>query len=403
VNGALRIIFKTLASLKLTVVLFVLAMVLIFAGTLAQAERGTFAVMDSMFRSFITWIDFQLFIPRSLAEVPGGIPFPGGFVIIGALLVNLVAAHSVRFKFTRRRVGMILTHGGLILLLASELATAALATEGNMSIDEGSHSRFIERMRDYELAVIDDSPAEHNNVTVIPDQLLRQHLDRAAGPITHPDLPFRVRMVRWMDNATLMRAQSGAANPADSGMGQRFIARARPESAGASASQRINTPAAYITLLTDDGPIGTYMVTTLDNAAPGMPHQPQAVEVDGKTYKLDLRFEREYKPYKLHLKDFQHEKFTGTETPRAFRSKIRLEDPERSVDRQVLISMNNPLYYRGETFYQSAFKPDNSGTVLQVVNNPAWFLPYVSCTMIALGLVIHFASSLTRFLRKQRG
>jgi len=401
----LRAVFKTLASLKLTVALFVMAMFLIFAGTLAQREMGTFTAMDAYFRSFYTWVDFQLFIPRSMAKVPGGIPFPGGFLLIGALLINLVAAHTVRFKFTRRRLGMILTHGGLIVLLASELATAALATEGNMSIDEGSYSRFIERPRDFELAVIDATPDDHNRVTVIPDTILRRHLRYDAGPIEHPDLPFRIRVDRWLPSAGLMRAQPGLDNPADVGLGTRFLAMQTPQSTGASASQRIDTPAAYVTLLRADNeqPLGTYMVTTFDNASPNMPHAPQAVDVDGKTYHIDLRYQRHYKPYTLHLDDFQHEKFTGTETPRAFRSKIRLVDPERSVDRQVLISMNNPLYYRGETFYQSAFKPDNSGTVLQVVHNPAWALPYVSCVMVAAGLLVHFGAGLNRFLKKQRG
>ena len=397
----LRMFLQVLASLKLTVVLFVLAMFLIFAGTLAQRVDGTFAVMDSFFRSFYTWVDFQLFVPETMLEVPGGFPFPGGFVIVGALLVNLIAAHSVRFKFTRRRAGILMTHAGLILLLASELFTAALATEGNMTIYEGSSSQFIERMRQYELAVIDTSPKDHNDETVIPARILREHLRADRGVISHPALPFDVRVHQWMENSALVPARMASANLADSGLGERFVARAQPTAAGASASQTIDAPSAYVTLTTESETLGTYLVTTIDNASHTMPHHPQDVQVDGKTYKLDLRFERAYKPYTLHLKDFQHEKFPGTDKPRAFKSKIRLVDPERNTDRQVLISMNNPLYYRGETFYQSAFKPDNSGTVLQVVNNPAWYLPYVACSLIALGLVVHFAASLGRFLRRQ--
>jgi hypothetical protein len=393
---------KPLASLKLTVVLFAMAMFLIFAGTLAQVEQGTFEAMDNFFRSFYAWIDLQLFVPPSVAEVPGGFPFPGGFVLIGALLINLIAAHSVRFKFNVKRSGILLTHAGLILLLGSELATAGFATEGNMTITEGSYSNFVERMRDFELAVIDSTPEDHRDVTVIPDSILKSHLTRDSGDISHPDLPFDVRIHRWMENAILTRAGPGQANPANKGLGQRFLARRRPSASGASASQSIDTPAAYATLLKDGQPLGTYMLTTMDNASPALPPASQEVEVQGKTYKLDLRFEREYKPYQLHLKDFQHEQFTGTDKPKAFKSIIRLEDPSRSENRQVLISMNNPLYYRGETFYQSAFKPDNSGTILQVVNNPAWVLPYISCGMIGGGLMLHFGMSLTRFLRRQR-
>ena len=40
--------------------------------------------------------------------------------------------------------------------------------------------------------------------------------------------------------------------------------------------------------------------------------------------------------------------------------------------------MNDPMRYRGETFYQHTF--DNAtekATVLQVVRNPGWVLPYL--------------------------
>jgi cytochrome c biogenesis protein ResB len=334
--------------------------------------------------------------------VPGGFPFPGGFVLIGALVVNLIAAHSLRFKFTRKRLGIILTHLGLILLLCSELATAALATEGNMAINDGGARKYIERMRDFELAVIDPASKERDTVTVIPDSVLLQSMNSEREDVTHPDLPFDVRVNRWLANSTLARARASDRNLATTGLGRQLMAVRRPSSAGVSASQGIDTPSAYVTLLKDGEPLGTYMVTTLDNAIQTLPHQPQTVKVDGETYKIDLRFVREYTPYTLHLENFGHKYYTGTNTPRAAESKVILEDPERNVKRQVLISMNSPLYYRGQTFYQSGAMPDDQGTVLQVVNNPAWFLPYVSCTMIALGLLIHFASSLRRFLRRQR-
>jgi cytochrome c biogenesis protein ResB len=125
--------------------------------------------------------------------------------------------------------------------------------------------------------------------------------------------------------------------------------------------------------------------------------------VDGKTYQLSLRFEREYRPYKMHLEEFTHEQFTGTDTPKAFKSEIRLEDPALKQDRKVLIQMNEPLYYRGETFYQHQFRksPRVETTVLQVVHNPAWPMPYLSCAMIGGGLLIHFGMSLVTFLRRQ--
>jgi hypothetical protein len=125
------------------------------------------------------------------------------------------------------------------------------------------------------------------------------------------------------------------------------------------------------------------------------------VDVGGKVYGIALRFTRTYKPYTLHLIHFSHDKFVGTEMARNFSSQVRLVDPANHVDREVLIHMNHPLRYAGETFYQAAFKENDSGTILQVVRNPGWLLPYVSCAMVGGGMLIHFGIRLAPALRRR--
>ena len=63
--------------------------------------------------------------------------------------------------------------------------------------------------------------------------------------------------------------------------------------------------------------------------------------------------------------------------------------------------MNHPLRHAGETFYQSGFLPNDQGTILQVVRNPGWLLPYISCILVAGGMLIHFGIHLTGFLRRR--
>lgn len=55
---------SVLASLKLTVVLFVLGMVIVFIGSLAQARRDVWQVMDDYFRCYVAKIDVQDLFPR---------------------------------------------------------------------------------------------------------------------------------------------------------------------------------------------------------------------------------------------------------------------------------------------------------------------------------------------------
>ena len=92
---------------------------------------------------------------------------------------------------------------------------------------------------------------------------------------------------------------------------------------------------------------------------------------------------------------------TGTEMARNFSSEVQLVDEGRNVDREVLIYMNHPLRHAGETFYQSSYLTDDSGTVLQVVKNPGWLIPYISCTIVTIGMLIHFGIRLVPTLGRR--
>ena len=127
----------------------------------------------------------------------------------------------------------------------------------------------------------------------------------------------------------------------------------------------------------------------------------QRFDYGGRTWRLTLRFARTYRPFTLTLLKFTHDVYPGTDTPKNYSSRIRLKSADGRDDREVDIFMNNPLRYAGLTFYQAGFTPDDTGTVLQVVSNPSWRLPYVSCLLVALGLVIQFGQSLLGFLRRR--
>jgi len=79
-----------------------------------------------------------------------------------------------------------------------------------------------------------------------------------------------------------------------------------------------------------------------------------------------------------------------------------LQRGDTGEEREMLIYMNNPLRYAGETYYQASFDPDNQGTVLQVVRNPGWLTPYFSCVLVAAGLGVQFMSHLVGFAAKRK-
>src|SRR6266513_2303345 len=110
-----------LSSLKLTVILIIAAMLLVYAGTWAQLDAGAIQVQKKYFHSFYTWVDFATLFPRSPDHrIAGGFPIPGGYTVGLLMLINLLAAHIIRFKLSAKRSGIILIHLGVILLLVGE-------------------------------------------------------------------------------------------------------------------------------------------------------------------------------------------------------------------------------------------------------------------------------------------
>ncbi len=128
--------------------------------------------------------------------------------------------------------------------------------------------------------------------------------------------------------------------------------------------------------------------------------QPQPFVVDGRTYTLALRSRREYLPYSLTLEEFRHDIYPGTDIPKNFSSLVRLQNAAKGEDRNVLIYMNQPLRYDGKAFYQASFGKGDTLSILQVVENPGWLIPYISTVLVTLGLLVHFGVSLRRGLRR---
>ena len=141
--------------------------------------------------------------------------------------------------------------------------------------------------------------------------------------------------------------------------------------------------------------LGTWMVS--DGLA-----TVQSFEAGGKTWQIALRPRRHYKPFSLTLHDFVHERYPGTQIPKNFSSRVTLTDPAESVSREVLIYMNHPLRYGGETYYQSGFDRNEETTILQVVRNPSVAAPYVSCVIVSVGLLLQFSMHLIGFSRRNK-
>ena len=376
-----------LASLRLTVALLVASIVVVFLATLEQVAWGVWHVQDAYFESW------GVLYP--LAEpAPAKVPLPGGFLLGALLCANLVVAHFRHHKPGLARSGISLIHGGLLLLLVGGFAIARYQKEAALAFAEGETKAYVEAFRDHEVAITEVG-ASDDHVTVIPEALLRggdtETKVGRAGEVTATVRGYRpnaiLRPLSQAPQLTPLALRDAAGLAAGQPMGIAEL----PESFD---DNRPDNPCAVVRLALGDQAAEVATSLLLHENFP-----PQQVTLGGRTYEVALRRERTYLPFALELRKFTHERHPGTEIPRRFSSDVVLH--EGGLSRGHLISMNEPLRHGGLTFYQSSYGQSDGKpmSVLQVVRNPAAWIPYAAVLIMSAGLVLHFGISLVRFLR----
>jgi ABC-type transport system involved in cytochrome c biogenesis permease subunit len=315
-----------------------------------------------------------------------------------------------------KRGGIALLHFGVAMLMISELQVGLLAKENMLSLVEGETSGFIRDIRERELAIITQKTDGKDNVLVIPEERLLkaataapQKSDEAAisppAPgqlISLPSLPFDVVVREFQRNSRLRGLIPGDKLRTDDGLGS-FAAPERLEPVTGMDDSH-DQSAIYIDVVSRDGGKVLQKMLVAQNVSElrGAPLAEKAT-VDGKDYYFYLRFQRNYRPYEVKLVDVSRTNYVGTATPRDYRSEIEITNPKDGSTDKFTLWMNNPLRYKGETFYQSGFQALEDGkeaSTISVVNNTGWMLPYIACMIVSFGMFAQFGQTLFRFLDK---
>ena len=415
----LRRVIKIFTSLRLTVTLLAFGILLVWVGTVAQADEGLYQAQTRYFRHWFVWG-----ITMFGHKIPVGLP--GGYLLGTLLLINLTAAHIQRFQWTWKKFGIHLTHAGVILLLVGQLTTDLLSRETQMRVVEGETKSYSESPMDYELAFVSDVDANTDQVVAIPQSRLAP-----GGEIQHEKLPFTVRVKNyWPNSEPSFRApmQSNGPPLTENGVARHFDFRETPMT---HSMDDKNVPTAVLELAGASGTLGTWVASgwsgdeTMAAAVRksylrqvGAPMadtiaarlgEPQSVEAGSRRYNFTLRPTRAYKPFSLTLLKATHSFYSGSEIPKDYRSRVRINNPEKLEKREVEIYMNSPLRYGGLTFYQYQMPPEAAlragetpWSTLQVVRNPAWLTPYAGCAIVAAGLVFQFMIHLVGFISRRK-
>ena len=307
------------------------------------------------------------------------------------------------------RGGNVLIHIAVGMLMFGQFAFGDRQIEERLNLVEGQTSNMVCRTDEIELACIEvaEETETKEDVTAISGRLLKA---RAGGePIALEDLPFDIKVLEYLTNTSVTRVGPFAENRATAGLGTSWLAIGRPPEGGASSKS--NVAAAYVQLVDrkNGKDLGVFLVPQYLNDRSQLFMEAEGdicdtVDTASGPWRIQLRFRREYKPYEVRLDDVRRINYSASETPRDYSSFVTFTDEATGTEQPGRIWMNNPVRYRGETFFQSNYSKiqlaDGSMsemTGLQVVENAGWLIPYVACVLAFWGMLAHFGGTFVRF------
>jgi len=144
-----------------------------------------------------------------------------------------------------------------------------------------------------------------------------------------------------------------------------------------------------------------YRGMTTDLYVPGLARiagQPVSGTMGDLSYAITYGSREISVPFSLFLKDFEVERYPGSNSPSSFASDVVLLDPELGIQEERRIFMNNVLKHRGYRFYQASYDTDEMGSVLSV--NKDWvgtFVTYLGYLVLIAGMVVALFVPGTRF------
>lgn len=328
-------------------------MVYLVIGTVAQKYIGLYQATRQFFLSPIYWL--------------GDFPLPGMPFFLALVFVNLAFKLFFQSPWNKASAGIILTHIGAMLLLLGGLFTALFSSEGYMVLPPQVKNATVSDYHIREFVILDegDKPL-----------LLRNHKEIQVGNILRLEgSPFKVEILEACQNCDITVREDKT--EAHKGMAQHM------QLSPAPLRQKNEENVAGITfrLSYDD-------VEEIHSIIEDIPRLPEIVTND-KTYRFSLRRESRQLPFSIELIDFKKEVYPGTTMAKAYRSTVLIRDG--STVWESVISMNEPLRYKGYTFFQSSFiaTPQGDISVLAVVWNVGRAFPYIAGLTMCVGLILH--------------
>lgn len=394
--GFLTSLYRFFTSFKLATVVLVFMTVVTLFGTLAQVEMGLHAAKEKYFHSW--------FVIHKLGSFP--LLLPGGLLLMIILFVNMTLGAIVKVKKRWKGAGLLISHFGMLFLLAGGFVTWAFSTDGYMALYPGMSSNKVESYRNWQLEIVPlDEKNQAEKVWILPSDELQSIRKDEQRIYQTEKLPFDVVINGFSKNATPIPVSAPMAAQADG----KEIDGFKLSSQKPSKEAEQNLPGCYVEFRPPGNgePIEAILWAGSYRFDPRESPMPFVFNVGGQRYGAILAKKSWTVPFDVRLDQFIFERHPGVSTARNYESRVtRFEEgfPEKPVE----IKMNEPMRYAGYTFFQESFGPSGSEpgdemfSQFAVANNPADQWPLWALVVTGIGLGIHFVIMLVSFTTRSR-
>lgn len=396
-KGPLRLLFGFFTSFKLATIVLVLMTLITLLGTLDQVGLGLHGAKEKYFHSWFIYSfrGFPLFLP-------------GGLLLMSVLFINMICGAIIKVRKRWRGAGLLISHTGMLMLLAGGWITWAIATDGYMALYPGMTSSRVESYRDWQLEVYpleeDGSP---KTAWILPTETLQQIQPDQQFVTDAEGLPFDIVINGYAENATPIPVSAPIAATATGKEIDGFKLSPKKR----AKEEAMNLPGCYIEFRPkgDSGgePVEAILWAGSYKFDPRNDPMPLRFEIGGEPYAAMLAKKSWNVPFEVTLDEFIFEKHPGISTARNYESRVtRIE--EGRDDKPLEIKMNEPMRYAGYTFFQESFGPagsepgDEMYSQFAVANNPADQWPLWALCVTGVGLLIHFVIMLIDFILRSR-
>jgi hypothetical protein len=331
-------ICRFLARSDLFFYLLLWLMILLVTGTIAQQSQGLYYAQQTYFSSY--FLVFNL------------IPVPGTYTVLAIIFFSLLAKLYLD-NWSIKKLGTLITHISGLLLLLGGFLTAHFSTEGYIEL---AHSEIKDYVSSYREVALKISNNERTSIVKInPD-----NFNLANKTIHFGNYTFQI--TNYCQHCTIVK------------------------------NSLKKLPKAK-----DNEELKTIIGLNIFQKNKQINNSPIYLSKNSASYNLGkltlaLESKRSYLPFRIKLRKFQPTTYPGTDIAQSFESEVTIVENNKNIYDGV-ISMNNPLRYKGYTFYQSSYisqeNTDNYITVLAVVYNLGQNFPYIASILLAIGIFIH--------------